>query len=125
MTGRTHPPTHPWLRRTEAVNPGCRLIAQDALGSREYGSVANQPATGAVASSASLSATTGASIVVSIGGIGAPVAFSGLAPGFFGLYQINVQVPLTSPTGSAVPLTISMGGAGSNQATVAIVARGS
>jgi uncharacterized protein (TIGR03437 family) len=89
------------------------------------GSVSNQPATGAVASSTTLSATSGASIAVSIGGISAPVSFSGLAPGFLGLYQINVQVPLTSPTGSAVPLTISMGGAGSNQATVAIVAGGS
>jgi uncharacterized protein (TIGR03437 family) len=89
------------------------------------GSVSNQPATGAVASTTSLSPTSGASIAVSIGGVGAAVSFSGLAPGFLGLYQVNVQVPLKSPTGSAVPLTISMGGAGSNQATVAIVAGGS
>jgi len=89
------------------------------------GSVSNQPATGAAASLTSLSPTSGAPIAVSIGGINAPVSFSGLAPGFLGLYQINVQVPLKSPTGSAVPLTISMGGAGSNQATVAIAPGGS
>jgi uncharacterized protein (TIGR03437 family) len=89
------------------------------------GSVSNQPATGAVASSTTPSQTSGPSIAVSIGGISAPVTFSGLAPGFLGLYQVNVQVPSKSPTGPAVPLTISMGGAGSNQATVAIAAGGS
>jgi uncharacterized protein (TIGR03437 family) len=89
------------------------------------GSVSNQPATGALASSTNLSQTLDPSTAVSIGGISAPVSFSGLTPGFLGLYQVNVQVPSKSPTGSAVPLTISMRGAGSNQATVAIVAGGS
>jgi uncharacterized protein (TIGR03437 family) len=89
------------------------------------GAVSNQPATGALASSTSLSSTTGSAVSVSIGGISAPISFSGLAPEFLGLYQVNVQVPSNSPTGSAVPLTISMGGADSNQATVTIAVSGS
>jgi uncharacterized protein (TIGR03437 family) len=89
------------------------------------GAVANQPATGASASSTSLSATSGAAVTVSIGGVNAPVSFAGLAPGFVGFYQVNAQVPPQAPAGAAVPLTISMGGAGSNQTTVAIAAGGS
>jgi uncharacterized protein (TIGR03437 family) len=36
------------------------------------------------------------------------VSFSGLAPGFIGLYQINVQVPANAVPGSF--LTIGIGG---------------
>jgi adhesin/invasin len=35
----------------------------------------------------------------SIGGAPAAVSFSGLAPGFTGLYQINILVPADAPTG--------------------------
>jgi uncharacterized protein (TIGR03437 family) len=83
------------------------------------GGVTNQPATGALASSTALSYTS-SPVTVSIGGVNAPVSFSGLAPGFLGLYQVNAQVPPNSPTGSAVPVTISVGGSTSNQATLAI-----
>ncbi len=38
-------------------------------------------------------------VTVVIAGLSAPVAFAGLAPGFTGLYQINVQVPSTTPSG--------------------------
>jgi len=58
--------------------------------------------------------------VVTIGGVPAEVSFSGLAPGFVGLYQINVPVPQGAPTGDAVPLVIQIGGRSSNTATVAI-----
>lgn len=37
---------------------------------------------------------------VKIGGLSAKVFFSGLAPGFIGLYQLNILVPLGIPTGS-------------------------
>jgi uncharacterized protein (TIGR03437 family) len=36
------------------------------------------------------------------------VSFSGLTPGFIGLYQVNVQVPADAPPGSL--LTINIGG---------------
>jgi uncharacterized protein (TIGR03437 family) len=46
--------------------------------------------------------------------------FSGLAPGYTGLYQVNAQVPATSATGNAVPVTISWNGITSNTATIAV-----
>jgi uncharacterized protein (TIGR03437 family) len=47
---------------------------------------------------------------VAIGGAGAPVLFSGLAPGYVGLYVLNVSVPSGTPQGLSVPLTITQGG---------------
>jgi uncharacterized protein (TIGR03437 family) len=47
-----------------------------------------------------------------IGGVSAPVAFSGLAPGFVGLYQVNVVVPKGLPSGNQ-PLVVTIGGASS------------
>jgi uncharacterized protein (TIGR03437 family) len=84
------------------------------------GSVTHQPATGAPAGGNPISVTNTNPISASIGGVPAPVSFSGLAPGFLGLYQVNVQVPPNAPTGSAVPLTISIGGKTSNQANIAV-----
>jgi uncharacterized protein (TIGR03437 family) len=55
-----------------------------------------------------------------IGGVPTNVLFSGLAPTFVGLYQINVQVPADVPSGDAVTLTVSIGGANANAATVAV-----
>ncbi len=47
---------------------------------------------------------------VHIGGSGAPVLFSGLVPGYVGLYVLNVSVPSSTPEGLSVPLTITAGG---------------
>jgi uncharacterized protein (TIGR03437 family) len=47
--------------------------------------------------------------VVTIGGQTANVTYSGLAPGYVGLYQVNVTVPSNSPAGSQ-PVTLSIGG---------------
>jgi uncharacterized protein (TIGR03437 family) len=55
-----------------------------------------------------------------VGGIDAQVTFSGLAPGFLGLYQVNFIVPEGAPTGSAVPVLVSVDGAESNTVTIAI-----
>jgi len=57
---------------------------------------------------------------VTIGGVSATVSFSGLAPGFAGLYQVNVQVPAIAPSGSAVPVVLQIGGVTANTATIAI-----
>jgi uncharacterized protein (TIGR03437 family) len=83
------------------------------------GPVSNAPATGAAASLSVLS-NTNLTPTVSIGGVTTPATFSGLAPGLVGAYQVNAQVPLSAPLGSAVPVTITIGGATSNAATIAI-----
>jgi uncharacterized protein (TIGR03437 family) len=85
------------------------------------GEVTNPPATGAPASSDpnSLSYTT-ATPSVTIGGVNAPVVFSGLAPGFVGLYQVVAQVPAGAPVGNAVPMVLSIGGQNSNTVTIAV-----
>jgi uncharacterized protein (TIGR03437 family) len=56
---------------------------------------------------------------VTIGGVAATVEFSGLTPGFVGLWQLNVRIPANAPTGE-VPLVISVDGRAGNQTTVAI-----
>jgi uncharacterized protein (TIGR03437 family) len=83
------------------------------------GPVANQPANGA-ASSANPLSTTMNTPAVTIGGLTATVGFSGLAPGFVGLYQVNVQVPENAPTGNGVSVVLALGGAISNTVTVAV-----
>jgi uncharacterized protein (TIGR03437 family) len=88
------------------------------------GGVTHEPATGALAGGDPLSLTLASPVTVSIGGVSAPALFSGLAPGYFGLYQVNVQVPANSPIGPAVPLTISIGGKASNQTSIAVAAPG-
>jgi uncharacterized protein (TIGR03437 family) len=50
---------------------------------------------------------------------GVPAQFSGLAPGFVGLYQVNVQVPDFAISGDAVPVNVFLG-AISNFVTIAI-----
>ena len=57
---------------------------------------------------------------VTIGGMEADVVFSGLAPDFVGLYQVNVQVPSDAPIGDAVEVVITIGGVTSNTVTIAV-----
>jgi uncharacterized protein (TIGR03437 family) len=83
------------------------------------GAVSNQPATGAAAQANPLSVTT-TTPTVTIGGIAAPVSFSGLAPGAVGLYQVTVQVPVGAPAGVAVPIVLTIGGVVSNTVTIAV-----
>jgi len=58
--------------------------------------------------------------LVTIGGVPATVLFSGLSPQFVGLYQVNVTVPAGIPSGSAVPVVMTLNGAASNTVTMAI-----
>jgi uncharacterized protein (TIGR03437 family) len=90
-----------------ASNPAVRGQSI-ALYVNGLGPVTNTPASGDPASSTSLSQTT-STPTVTIGGATAPVSFSGLAPGFAGLYQINVTVPSTIGAGNQ-SLVVSIGG---------------
>jgi uncharacterized protein (TIGR03437 family) len=83
------------------------------------GAASNQPASGAAALGIPLSTTTTMPLVT-IGAAPANVIFSGLAPGFAGLYQVNVQVPDNAPTGNAVPVALAIGGVSANTVTVAV-----
>jgi uncharacterized protein (TIGR03437 family) len=70
----------------------------------------NQPASGAPASSdPNKLAKTKATPQVSIGGQNAQVFYSGLAPGFPGLYQITATVPAGISTGT-VPVSVTING---------------
>lgn len=75
------------------------------------GPVSNQPGTGDPAPSSPPSQTTSLP-AVTIGGAPASVQFSGLAPNFSGLYQINVLVPANAPTG-VQPIVVTMNGTAS------------
>ena len=83
------------------------------------GAVTNQPPTGSPAGDTPFSETA---IIptVTIGGAPAQVTFSGLAPGYVGLYQVNVQVPAGLAATNAVPVVISGAGVTSNTVTMAL-----
>jgi uncharacterized protein (TIGR03437 family) len=83
------------------------------------GPVSNQPATGVAALSNPLSFTSTLP-TVTIGGASAQVTYSGLAPGFAGLYQVNVVVPAGAPSGGSIDVILSIGGIPSNTVTVAV-----
>ncbi|HXE74300.1 MAG TPA: S8 family serine peptidase [Candidatus Xenobia bacterium] len=83
------------------------------------GPVTNQPASGKGAAANPLSSTT-STPTVTIGGVDAPVLFSGLAPGFVGLYVVTLQVPAGTPTGNSVPVVLTIGGIASNTVTIAV-----
>jgi uncharacterized protein (TIGR03437 family) len=84
------------------------------------GPVTNAPASGAAARNTPALSTTIDIPVVTIGGKNAPVSFSGLAPGFVALWQINVTVPSGLPTGYQ-PVQISQSGVLGNSANLYVV----
>lgn len=82
------------------------------------GPVDNRPASGDPASTQTLSPCR-ATPEVTLGGRPAQVLFCGLAPGFVGLYQINVTVPADAPTGIQ-PLVIRSGGVTSKTSSLPV-----
>src|SRR5579883_143599 len=60
------------------------------------------------------------SLCVAIGSSFGDVQFSGLAPGFVGLWQLNVKIPQDALTGAAVPVRVLINGSASNIVNVAI-----
>ena len=75
----------------------------------------NPPVADGVPAPADPLSTTVVNPSVDIGGSGCPVLFSGLVPGYVGLYVLNVSVPSSTPQGLSVPLTISESGFSSKQ----------
>lgn len=61
-----------------------------------------------------------AAVEARIGGQSATVQFAGLAPGFVGLYQVNVVVPANIQPGPGVELILTQNGVSSNTVTLAI-----
>jgi uncharacterized protein (TIGR03437 family) len=84
------------------------------------GAVTNSPVSGSVAGSGTDVSTVLAQVSVTIGGQSAPVLFAGLAPGFVGLYQVNVQFPAGVASGSVVPVILTTVNLSSNAATIAV-----
>ncbi len=76
-------------------------------------------ATGAVAPS-SPRANTVNLVTLTIGGIEASVQFSGLAPGFAGLYQVDATVPEGVQPGDNVPVVLTVAGQTSPPVTMSV-----
>jgi len=102
-------------RATQPVNRGgFILIFCTGLGAT------NPPlAAGQAAGIAPLSETVQSPVVL-IDGLPAEVQFSGLAPDFVGLYQVNARVPEETRASDTVPLQIQIGGQTSNTVTIAV-----
>jgi uncharacterized protein (TIGR03437 family) len=83
------------------------------------GAVTTTPPTGAAAPSNPLSRLI-VYPTATVGGVPAPVSFAGLAPGYVGLYQVNVQVPPGVTAGDAVPVVLSVGATASNSVTISV-----
>ena len=54
--------------------------------------------------------TTVTAATATVGGIPATVTFSGTAPGFVGLNQVNIRIPAGVAPGGAVPVVLNIGG---------------
>ena len=83
-----------------------------------FGDVTNRPPSGAVPPAPPLSEVLG-EVAVAIGGVEARVLFAGLAPGFVGLYQINLEILGDLPNGE-VDVVVTVDGVESNRATLLI-----
>jgi uncharacterized protein (TIGR03437 family) len=99
-----------------AANPAAAssVISVYATG---LGAVNPAVATGARAPTGSY-ATVAASVTATVGGVAAGVLFAGLAPGYVGLYQVNLMLPAL-PAGD-YPVQIVAGGVASNLATISV-----
>jgi uncharacterized protein (TIGR03437 family) len=82
------------------------------------GPVSAAVANGAAAPADPLARAT-ASVSATIGGVPAEVSFAGLAPGFVGLLQANVQVPAGLAAGT-YPLVVTIDGQASNAGDISV-----
>jgi len=103
------------VRGSDPAHPGETLVAYVT----GLGITTPPPIDGAAAPSDVLSPTRQTFEVV-VGGIPALIRFSGLVPGFSGLYQINFDVPKTAPLGNQVEVQVIAPLYASNTAKVAV-----
>ncbi|HEX5229262.1 MAG TPA: hypothetical protein VFW44_16215 [Bryobacteraceae bacterium] len=80
----------------------------------------NPPVTAGSAASTTVLSRTDDEVTVTVGGQSAQVLFAGLAPGFVGLYQVNVLMPAGVAPGNSVPVILSQGDAVSPTVTVSV-----
>ena len=64
--------------------------------------------------------TTTLPVIVGVASMGMRVLFSGYAPGFMGLYQINFEISPDVPSGPFVKLNVKVGGAFSQDTSIAV-----
>jgi uncharacterized protein (TIGR03437 family) len=110
------------LAAPAAAYPGSRPVRRGEFVSIfciGLGPVDDPPLSGAPALAERL-ARTRHPVQTTMGGVAATVSYSGLAPGFVGLYQVNAQVPETVSAGPAVPVVLEVLGARSNSVTIAV-----
>ena len=108
-------------QNNKIVGPGNSATAGDAvvIYCTGLGEV-NPPATAGVPASLTQLSNTTTPVSVSIGGMDAKVLFSGLTPGFVGLYQVNAVVPSGVAAGDRVAVVLNAGGQLSKPAMIAI-----
>jgi uncharacterized protein (TIGR03437 family) len=96
------------------INPSGTLVIYGT----GFGRVTNPPADGVAAGAAEQK--TIITPVVTIGGRPATVQYSGLAPNYVGLYQINAVIPTGTPEGCYLPVTVAFGTNVSNTVTIGV-----
>ena len=105
------------FRLVTTANPVARRRAVQ-LYANGLGPVTSTPSTGEPSPVQPL-ASSRVTPEVTVGGRPARVLFSGLAPGFVGLYQINVEIPEDAPVG-VQPLVVTVEGVSSKTASLPI-----
>ena len=92
-----------------ASNPAPRGTVIQLFGTGQ-GPVPGAPPDGE-ASTGPLETTVRPQVILGSPGVAVPaenIKYSGLAPGFVGLWQINVELPITAPSGASIPITVYM-----------------
>lgn len=78
----------------------------------------NLPVTDGAAASTTVLNPTRSTPQVFVGGVPAEVQFSGLAPGFAALWQLNIKIPAQSFITGRVPVVVYVDGVNSNEVTI-------
>ncbi len=77
-----------------------------------------QPSSGLVPTTGTLQIVLGTAGTNIISVPAADITYSGLAPGFIGLWQVNFTVPANAPTGTNVPITVFMNSISSSNTAI-------